>query len=672
MMAYLDGTLSPALAAEAEAHEADCAECRAETTAFRSLGDDLRGVGAAISSTIPDINLVADVLAKAAASAGQAHPAPLWDVEDATIFAYIEGELDGFTRAKIDRLRASEPKMDKELSELEVTFSGLMDLGAAASPELPEIDVTAGVLSALRGRERASSIERGALAHLPPDVELAFAEFVEGDAPAELEERLRAYAELHPELSESLEEYAALHDALYALGEIETAATPRIDIASEVLDAVKRERKAGNAAFLPTSRAARTTSPRHSKSLLWPTLALAAAASLLFGLYLNPALFGLGDGGQATARERAHLAAVENTSPMDMGGFAGLVEGEIDSNLTTDAEGASAEEGATAAEDAEPAEDAASGVGALSLDDLLELRQKSLEDDVMALARLARLSSLSENEARKLAATPGISTETLLGAAQFLPPGEAITLLKGAIANNPEDPYLRKALAKAYAENGQMELAEAELDAWRAMDNKNGLPSYLEARMAFESGDMAGGLALLEEASRFESASNYSAQSARYRQSALHSNGFGSDASNFLAGSTAGTPEYKAMQSLAGELLAQGDALRDAGNYAGAQQVYMGVYNLGAQLSNSAQLGNDFAAAYDVQSAALNALVTLSRIFAAVDLNVVNALIDELNAGIAALAEFFSSYNQIFSSGDLQRILALIAATLGGNQLGFF
>lgn len=60
----------------------------------------------------------------------------------------------------------------------------------------------------------------------------------------------------------------------------------------------------------------------------------------------------------------------------------------------------------------------------------------------------------------------------------------------------------------------------------------------------------------------------------------------------------------------------------------------------------------------------------LSRLFSGVD-GSVNQLLGELSNGIGALTELMNAYNAIFSSGDLNQLMQLIQATLGGGQLDF-
>jgi len=668
LLARHEGSLPAAIAVELDAHLAACGACREVVAAMKDLYDELESLGDAVAAELPKIDLSLEILAGVAdMKAGRKVLTPLLSDHD-DIAALLAGDLDDFGAARLERDRAKDPLLAEELDSLNEVVVGVEALGMAQAAGLPRIDLTESILAKAKARALEENTAPQVLDALPEGIRLAAERFIEASATTAEIADLHAYAVGRPALAALLESTAQLHADLDAIALEVERQTPKIDLVPAVMSAVRKLAKPNN---VTPMRRARTASPAHQAGVRvgrWFSGVAAAAALVLFGLYLGQVIPGFG------AKDEPKLAATDK-SATPMQGTEPKTTGE-DIRKTLDGEGEqnatpipSVEEGTP--EDGTSEELLASGNGARTLKEVLDARRAAFSDDQEALARLVRWSSLSEEEARKLIADKKADPAAILGAVEFLPADEAAALLKNAIVENPNDPFLRKALAKAYAESGHPELAKEQLDAWSKLDPENSLPKYLAARMAFGEGNSAGGLALLGEAAAFEQGSLYSTQSAQNRSSALGANGFDPTVARFLAGSTAGTSDYKYAQGLAGDLMDQGNQLRDAGMYEDAEKVYLGVYNLGAQLSNSAQLANDFSTAYDIQDSSLQALVTLSRIFAGVDPALLNGLVGELNNGVQALTQLLLVYNNIFNGENLDQIMALIAATLNGGQLDF-
>lgn len=669
LLARHEGSLPAADAAELDAHLVACGACRQVEMAMKGLFDDLESLGESVDNATPKIDLTLEILAGAAElRAGRKVLAPLAHDHD-DIAALLAGDLDDFGTARLDRESANDPLLAAELASLFGIAGDLEALGATHAAGLPRVDLAESILARAKARAVEENIAPQLLDTLPQGIRLAAERFIEASATTQEVAELRAFAATRPELATLLTDAALLHTDLEAIALEVERQTPKIDVLPEVMAAARKQSRPSNITPMHRPRGNAPARQAGFHAGRWLSAMAAAAALVLFGLYLGQALPGLDkDATPSLAGPPTHDDPMRQlrpaTNPIDI---PKTLEGEGEQNATpvpVPAPGA-------VSEDDPATEVLASGNGARTLKEVLDARRAAFESDQEALARLVRWSSLSEEEARKIVADKKSDPAAILGAAEFLPADEAAALLKKAIVDNPNDPALRKALAKAYADSGHPDLAREQLDAWSKLDPENSLPKYLAARMAFNDGNSASGLSLLGDAAAFEQGSLYSAQSAQNRSHALGANGYDPTVARFLAGSTAGTSDYNYAQRLASDLMDQGNQLRDAGLYDDAEKVYLGVYNLGAQLSNSAQMANDFSTAYDIQNSSLQALVTLSQIFAGVDPSLLSGLLGELNNGMQALTQLLVVYNSIFSGDNLDQIMALIAATLNGTQLDY-
>lgn len=686
-MAHLEGALPAAVAAELSMHLDGCEGCRAEWTAMKSLAEALEALGALAAEGLPAMDLVSAVLARVIElREGRRTLAPLLEDRE-EVSAYLDGALDELAVVRFERERANDAALNEELEALAALTADLEMLGAQQMAAAPKVDLVASVLARAKDRAVEQSALPQVLDTLPAVLRHAAERFIEGEASTDQVSELRAYAAAAPALAEMMETYEALHADLDALAADHARAVPRIDIVAEVMAAARKQQRPANVTPLKRGASAVPVAKKRGASpVRWVGGIAAAAACLLLGLYAGKVLPGLNgqnaSPGMMAKNDSGNNGAMRGVSPdgktqadtrklvegenqADAGqpdaGAEGAAEGNADASATGGEGGASGTE----------ANPAAAGKGGRSLKDVLDARQSALDGDQEALAKLMRWSTLSEREAEKLLKDPNADPAALIGAAEFLPAHEAAGLLKAAVDKNPDDPYLRKALAKAYAESGDTELARQQLDAWSKLDPNNSMPRYLAARLDFQNGDATGGLSAIEEAAHYQSGSTYSTQAAQYRRNALTATGYGNDVAGFLAGSTAGTGDYQNVNRLANDLIEQGNQLRENGQYEDAQKVYLGVYNLGAQLTNSAQLASDYQTGYDAQAAALQALITLSHLFSGVDPGMLDQLSQDLQAGMSALAQLMNALNGVFSSQDMAQIMQLIAQTLGGGQLNF-
>ena len=686
LVAHLEGALPAGVAAELGAHLEACEGCRAEWTAMKTLAEALEALGMLAAEGLPAIDVVSAVLARVIELREGRRTLNSSLDERAEVSAYLDGALDDLSVVRMERERANDAALNEELEALAALSAELEALGALEMAAAPKVDLVASVLARAKNRAVEPAALPVAVEALPAVLRHAAERFIEGEASTDQVSELRAYAAAAPELAAVLEAYDELHADLDALAADHARAVPRIDIVSEVMAAARKQQRPANVTPLKRGAAAVPVAKKRSGgSARWIGALAAAAACVLVGLYAGKVLPGLPvqNDPQGMLAKNDPAAAMRGVSPdgKTQVDTKKLVEGEnqADAGQSAAANGEGGAEGgadaaanggdATGADAA--ANPAAAGKGGRSLKDVLDARQSAFDGDQEALAKLMRWSTLSEREAEKLLKDPNADPAALIGAAEFLPANEAAGLLKAAVDKNPDDPYLRKALAKAYAESGDTEAARQQLDAWSKLDPNNSMPRYLAARLAFENGDAAGGLSAIEEAAHYQSGSTYSTQAAQYRRNALTATGYTNDVAGFLAGSTAGTGDYQNVNRLANELIDQGNQLRESGQYDDAQKVYLGVYNLGAQLTNSAQLASDYQTGYEAQQAALQALITLSHLFSGVDPAMLDQLSQDLQAGMSALAQLMNALNGVFAGQDMTQIMQLIAQTLAGGQLNF-
>lgn len=249
----------------------------------------------------------------------------------------------------------------------------------------------------------------------------------------------------------------------------------------------------------------------------------------------------------------------------------------------------------------------------VTLQDAINARRQDLLSKDYDFALLA---SLTGEEASELLKSMDLSVEALLGAAQFLSTDEAIAVLRAAIAEHPDDPYLKYALALSLEGNPEAsEERMQQLVDMAAADSDNSLPQYMLAAEHFERGDMAMALDALSKGSSFSNASAYTLESANQREAALVASGLDMDTARFLALSTSGNGEYENIAILRGELMDYGAYYEGLGDYETAQQIYNAVNQLGGQLYQGAAMAVEQQYGLETQQDAITAIQGIAEIF---------------------------------------------------------
>lgn len=306
----------------------------------------------------------------------------------------------------------------------------------------------------------------------------------------------------------------------------------------------------------------------------------------------------------------------------------------------------------------------------VTLEDALRARRDAMFDDRESLSRLAALASLTEEEAKALLNEAGLSVDALLGAAQFLSDEDARLLLTALIEQNPEDPYLRMALALRGEPDSMLDQAEA----WRGLDPGNALPYYLEAQAHFAQGNAMDGLAALAMANGMGVGSMYSDDAARQREQVMLARGMDTDTAALLAASTGGYWEGQAMYGLTSSLMEQGRAYEQAGDFESAEQVYEAMRVMGAQMGEGALYAQERMAALSTQTQAIQALQQLYELLQQPEsLAVLGSMAAELVDNLNALDQQLGQLNEAFqnNASNIANLAGFIL-TNGDLLIGLF
>lgn len=285
----------------------------------------------------------------------------------------------------------------------------------------------------------------------------------------------------------------------------------------------------------------------------------------------------------------------------------------------------------------------------VTLQDAINARRKDLVSQGNDFQLLA---SLTGEEASALLKSMDLSVEAVLGAAQFLSTDEAIAVLRAAIAEHPDDPYLKYALAlnlegdpKATDERMQ------QLAQLAAADTDNSLPQYMLASEYLAKGDMAQALEALSKGSSYSDASAYTLESAREREAAYAASGLDRDTARFLALSTSGDTEYGNITALRDELLNFGAEYEKAGDYDTAQQIYNAVNQLGKQLYEGASMAVEQEYGLETQQEAILAIQGIAEIFQQPEtVALLGDTLGLLASGIVDVTQYISARQQMITN----------------------
>lgn len=271
----------------------------------------------------------------------------------------------------------------------------------------------------------------------------------------------------------------------------------------------------------------------------------------------------------------------------------------------------------------------------LTLQEVINARRRDLVNDTQAMAALA---SLTEEEAIQLLQEMNLSVEALLGATQSLSAEEAIAVLRAAVAEDPEDPHLRYALAQNLA--GDPDAVDERLEHLEhlaAADADNGLPHFMMASDYLAQGYTDLGLDALARGSAHTEASAYGLEHAQQREAALIASGLEPDVARFLALSGAGDAEYTDIALLRNELLDYGAFFEEQGEFESARQVYNAVNQLGQQLTVDADLAVERQVGMETQQEAIRAIQNIAEAFE--EPGIVAALSETLSVLATGLAD---------------------------------
>jgi tetratricopeptide (TPR) repeat protein len=319
---------------------------------------------------------------------------------------------------------------------------------------------------------------------------------------------------------------------------------------------------------------------------------------------------------------------------------------------------------------ADPSEDAptARDRQPLTVQAAQALRRQALLNELKR-EDFARMASLTPEEALAVLEQRPITPEAVLGATQFLDAGDAVSVLEEAITQNPDNPYLRAALASRQGELGNVDAQLAALKSWGDLDPQNGLPLYEMADTLFAQGDVEGGMQALRAAGQRPYSTPYAVDTARYHEAALSASGMESDVSRYFAASVAGNEEYARLANLQQSLLAQGEALEASGDLAGAADVYDAVRDMGQQLAGAASLPSVLQAGYEAELAAVDYLAGIPEILTPDTLNALSTVFDTLWQGLTQAIELTQSMNDLLDTPNTQDLEQTITDILTGTFL---
>ena len=612
-MAYLEGTLAPQEKAALEAHLQECDTCRAEYEHLQELDSSLFALADTLVEQTPTIDLVDAVMKNA-------DPTQLCDdailEDEARMMAYIEAESDEAESTHIQTCLSHSPAHREEVCALTALHQELQTL-AQALPTPPAVDLVDGVCQ--RARQ--------------------FSQEATEDTP-------ETYSD------EEAAEIATLEKDLQALGDSWTENAPEVDLVDAVMQTIQPSVKStkGNIVSLRNANKRRFAQQSMRRSLL----AIAACALLAIALGFTAWQF-------SQAPAPVQMAKTTSTTPSPaLSPTSGQAQQPVSDATPSTGIDVDLQTEDTPADDTHTHDFAR--LSRLTLKDTILMRRQALLENPQAVAQLGQWASLTPAEARTLLTANDLSTEAVLGALQFLPIEEANALLRAAVAENPDDPMLRYALAKNYASDpAYYEESLEQLSAWKTLDTENSMPLWMEAKLRFENGQDTEALEALAQAALRSGTENYALDAARQRQQTLEASGMSQDAAQFLAATYAGSDEYTSLTQLGQQLLQYGKAYETDEQPEAASEIYHAVATMGQRIADNATLSNEQLAGYDIGMAAITALEDLYAIFTAPEnQSALQATYNGILTGLNHLSEIITAYNEVIATSD-EETLANIA-----------
>ena len=402
--------------------------------------------------------------------------------------------------------------------------------------------------------------------------------------------------------------FAEVASRLNGVGDALRANTPDVELVEPVMDELHRRAPViPNMVPMRARPAVAKAFPVPANRPKWSRLAgWAAAIAVCAGAAWLYHLAGTHDGAPRIAQggAAAPTPGVPDGNPEDVG---------FKLSRVPDAPGADGLPGVDTPPENPPAvQPDENGKAPLTLQEVINARRREL---VRNSEQFAALASLTPEEAIQLLKDMDLSLEAIIGATQFLPVDDAIAVLRAAIAQHPDDPNLRYALAQNL--EGNPDLADERLQQLTQMasaDKTNGLPHYMMAADYFARGQADLGMDELSKGSSYAESSAYTLEGARQREAALVASGLSTDVARFLALNTSGDQEYSDITTLRSELMDYAAHYEDLEDYDTAQQIYNAVNQLGVQLAAGADMAVEQQYGYETQEQALLAIQGIAEI----------------------------------------------------------
>ena len=317
-----------------------------------------------------------------------------------------------------------------------------------------------------------------------------------------------------------------------------------------------------------------------------------------------------------------------------------------------------------------PGEDEPEHADALTVETVLATRRNAITDPA-ARVQLARWASLTEDTARDIIGSVEASREAKVGAASALPPDEAIPVLLVAVAESPDDAYLRYELAKAYEEQeGASKEAAEQRAAASDLDPQNALNQCELASSLLSLGDEEGASASLHAAAALDGAYAYTSEAARHCEQALIASGVDADTARLVAALTAGTQQYVDIVELGDQLLQFGSYYERNGDVEFAQDVYETVDYLGGQVARSATFFWENVAGVDIQRAAIDMFEGIyTTLESAEGMETLAAQLEELGKELNALLGFFDQLNEFLVTASDELLASVSGFVIQNGDL---
>jgi len=509
-------------------------------------------------------------------------------------------------RAEAERRLADEPAFRERFDALQEIARALEEVGGALQLRAVKLDLVSDVRDAL------SHLKWEAMAGLdrpfyPVERELeAAAETLEGLVPpvdlvAPTMDAVGAARKSDGEVDLS---FAPLAAALNALGDEVRQAAPDVDLVAGVMARLSDTHAVpANVVPLRARPASASVTVPAARRAWWPYAALGAAALAVAGAWFTyqgqapvPVNETMAAGGTVTPGE-------EPAAPVGDSLFERVPEHELDRLAENDPPpGDEGEVPSAPSIAAEP----------ITLQEAINARRRALVNNVAAFEQLA---SLSPEQASRLLAEANLSLEALLGAAQFLSPEDAAALLRAAMANDPDNENIKYALARSLAGNPDFaDERQRHLQDLVALNDNNSLPNYLLAADHMARGEMERGMDALSRGAAYAEADTYTLESMQQREAVLRASGLDADVARYLAVATGGEAGVSDIASLRQELLGYGAFYEGQGDLDTAQQIYNAVNQLGAQITEGADMAALRRAGLETQQDALYAIQGIAEI----------------------------------------------------------